>query len=153
MDSSKLERLKRKVFNKGFWKVKLETHRIIQLLSLYGMFLFLPYFQIQINQYDSAENELRNIKNEAVIHDIYYEVKTLTCELLGQEHTTLDCKKGVYQNTKANSMEKIRNTMEEEKKVSELKYYYLYFILASFAIWGTLKEYINEYERNHKEDK
>lgn len=89
MDSSKLERLKRKVFNKGFWKVKLETHRIIQLLSLYGMFLFLPYFQIQINQYDSAENELRNIKNEAVIHDIYYEVKTLTCELLGQEHTTL----------------------------------------------------------------
>ncbi|TMP02374.1 hypothetical protein CWC11_18580 [Pseudoalteromonas sp. S3178] len=126
--------------------LKLKPHRYFQLLGLYGVLFLIPILQQQINDLSGLEDDYKRKQNEAVIQHMYYDVKQLVCKQLGQEATTHDCKKGIYQDMQ------LSFAIESEKKAAEdkaellSKYWYIYYFIAIIGLIGNYLEYRKEYK-------
>jgi len=76
---------------------------------------------------------------------MYYDVKRLICELVGQQATTHDCQKGIYQDRR------LSGAIDSEKRVAEDKskflsvYWIVYYLFAMLGFVGNYIEYRKEY--------
>lgn len=124
--------------------MKLKTHRYFQLFGLYGVLFLIPILQNQISTLSGLEDDYKRKQTEAVLQHVYYDVKKLTCEILGQQATTHDCKKGIYQDNV------LSGAIDAEKKLAESKsdllsiYWGVYYLFAIFGFIGNYIEYRKE---------
>lgn len=125
--------------------LKLKFHRYFQLFGLYGVLFLIPILQQQISGLSSLEEDYKRKQNEAVIQHMYYDVKQLVCKQLGQESTTHDCKKGIYQDIQLSFAIEGENSAAEEKAKLLNKYWIFYYIIAVTGLFGNYLEYRREY--------
>lgn len=129
---------------------KIKPHRYIQLFGLYGVLFLIPVIQQEISHYSSQEDSAKKDKIYYATEQIYYEVQRLVCLGYGQQATTQDCKKGIYQNLTISHAADIENKAEKNGSGAESKYWILYYIFAALGFIGTYIEYRNEYENEKK---
>ncbi|MGP1720512.1 hypothetical protein [Shewanella frigidimarina] len=125
--------------------IKLKLHRYFQLLGLYGVLFLIPIIQNQLNNFSGQEENYKRKQTEAVIQHIYYDVKTLNCELLGQQATSHDCKKGIYQDiVLSGAIDSEKRVVEDKSKIMS-KYWVFYYFFAVLGFIGNFIEYKKEY--------
>lgn len=123
----------------------IKFNRAIQLIGLYGVLFLIPFIQQAINEYSSAEDDYKRKQTYFIVKHLYYDIKSLTCSQLGQQATTHDCKKGIYQDNQLNF------ALEQEKEAADRKseilsiFWYVYMFCAFCAFIGTYVEYRKEY--------
>ena len=128
--------------------MKLKVHRSFQLLCLYGMLFLIPILQNQINNFSAQEEDYQRKQTQVIVEHMYYDIKRLICEILGQQATTHDCKKGIYQD------QRLKLAVNDEKRVTQDKakflsiYWIAYYCFALFGFIGSLIEYLNEIKEN-----
>ncbi|HBC3436659.1 TPA: hypothetical protein KDX59_004746 [Vibrio parahaemolyticus] len=125
--------------------LKLKLHRYFQLFGLYGVLFLIPILQNQISNFSGQEEDYKRKQTQVVVEHMYYDVKRLTCEILGQQATTHDCKKGIYQD------QRLSGAIDGEKRVAEDKlefssfYWIVYYLFAALGFIGNFIEYRKEY--------
>ncbi|WP_064668594.1 hypothetical protein [Pseudoalteromonas prydzensis] len=124
---------------------KLKLHRYFQLFGLYGVLFLIPILQNQINSFSGAEDEYKRKQTQFIVEHMYYDVKRLTCDLVGQQATTHDCEKGIYQD------KRLSGAIDNEKRVADDKskflslYWIAYYLFAALGFLGNYIEYRKEY--------
>lgn len=124
---------------------KLKLHRYFQIFGLYGVLFLIPILQQQISDFSGAEDDFKRKQTQFIVEHIYYDVKRLTCEQLGQQATTHDCKKGIYQDLRlSGAIDNERIVAENKSKLLNI-YWLIYYIFAVFGFVGNYIEYRKEY--------
>lgn len=124
---------------------KLKLHRYFQLFGLYGVLFLIPVLQNQINNFSGKEEDYKRKQTQAIVEHMYYDVKRLTCDLLGQQATTHDCKKGIYQDIRLSSAIDSEQRIAEDKSKFSSIYWIIYYIFAALGFLGNYIEYRKEY--------
>lgn len=123
----------------------MKQHRIIQLIGLCGILFLVPFMQELISNYSSEKEDAKREQVRSIIEHIYYDVKSLTCIQLGQEATSHDCNKGVYQDILLKLAIDQEKEAENKKSDAFSTYWIMYFIFASLLFLGPYIEYRREY--------
>lgn len=131
--------------------LKLKSHRMLQLLGLYGVLFLLPVMQNEISTYSSAQAKYSQEKTFEAVKGLYYDLKKLTCSQFGQEAATDDCKKGIYQKSLVKLFSEYEIETEKSANKASKKYWLIYYLFAFAAFFGNYIEYRNEYLNSEKE--
>ncbi|HHF3232826.1 TPA: hypothetical protein ACPJ2O_004434 [Vibrio diabolicus] len=131
----------------------MKSHRIFQLVGLYGVLFLIPIIQFQLNSYSSSEDYHQRKQIQNVVNHMYYDVKALVCETLGAEFTTHDCNKGIYQDRLLNFNSTQEHESAEKKNVITLRYWILYYFVAFMGFVGSYIEYRREFKEQASSSK
>lgn len=125
--------------------LKLKLHRYFQLFGLYGVLFLIPILQHQLNNFSGQEDDYKRKQTQAVVQHMYYDVKRLNCELLGQKATSHDCKKGIYQDkVLSGAIDNEKRVAEDKSKFSSV-FWRVYYFFAALGFLGNFIEYRKEY--------
>ena len=125
--------------------ITMKAYRLLQLVGLYGMLFLIPLFQNQVNTHEAKEINSKVETVESISHSLFYLVKQLSCQQVGQEHTMYDCSKGIYQDKSIAHSESSERRATTDKRESLSWFWWVYYGFAACSFLGTTIDYRKEY--------